>query len=544
LNFRKAIFGLLFIAVALESNSQVNRYMVFFTDKINTPYVIASPQEFLTPRSIERRTRQGIQVSSGDLPVDPAYVAGLSQLGAKVMYTTKWMNGSLVECSDSIAQIISSRNYVSRLELVAIGARPVMTNSFYMGNYHSESGSRKMELANAVQNNMLGADRMHELGYDGTGILIAILDAGFAGVNSFSYFSHLFAGDRIIGTRNFVAGTSDIYQADNHGTEVISCIAAFDENSYKGIAYNSSFILCITEDVPTEYKIEEYNWLFGAEYADSLGADIINSSVGYNTFDSAWMDYSYESMDGNTAVSTIAADIAASKGMLCVISVGNEGNDAWKKLVAPADADSVLSVGAVNSSMQPVTFSSRGPASDGRIKPEVAALGYMTAIIAPGGSIGYDNGTSFSTPLVSGLAAGVWQAYPDLSNMELIEVIEKGSSKYQDPDTLSGYGIPDFRKIRLLITALSEEIPENLFKVYPNPVQHRKLFIESNNGLVFGILSVELMNNSGKRQYAERFEIKNGEFKFELDLAGFSPGVYILCLYSSGGNGRVKILIP
>ena len=518
--------------------------MVFFKDKINTPYDIASPQEFLSPRSIERRTRHGIQVSTSDLPVDPAYVAGLNQQGAKVMYITKWMNGSLVECTDSIAQVISSQDYVSSLELVATGPRPVTPNSFYNGNNLSESGLRKAELANVVQNNMLGADRMHELGYDGTGILIAILDAGFIGVNSFSYFSHLFAGDRIIGTRNFVAGTSDIYVADNHGTEVISCIAAFDENSYKGIAFNSSFILCITEDVPTEYKIEEYNWLFGAEYADSLGADIINSSVGYNTFDSAWMNYSYASMDGNTAVSTIAADIAASKGMLCVISVGNEGNDEWKKLVAPADADSVLSVGAVNSSMQPVVFSSRGPASDGRIKPEVAALGYMTAIISPGGSIGYDNGTSFSTPLISGLAAGVWQAYPELSNMELIEVIEKGSSNYNDPDTLSGYGIPDFRKIRLLITALSEEMPENLFKVYPNPVQHRKLFIECNKGPVTGMLSVELIDNSGRQQYAESFKIKSGEFKIELDLAGFSSGVYILCLYSSAGDGRVKILIP
>jgi subtilisin family serine protease len=324
----------------------------------------------------------------------------------------------------------------------------------------------------------------------------------------------------------------------------MSCIAGYKQGVYESGAYNADFVLCITEDDPTEYRIEEYNWIFGAEYADSLGTDIINSSLGYNTFDDTTMNYTYAQMDGKTAVITKGAELAANKGMLVVVSVGNEGSNSWKKLVAPADGDSVLSVGAVNPASQHAYFSSDGPSADGRIKPEVAAPGSPAVIVSALNNVTSGDGTSYSAPLVTGLAAGVWQAYPDLNNMELREVIEKGSSQYSTPDTLLGYGIPDFKKIQSVITALSDDFPAEMYKVYPNPVQYKRLFIEYGPEYSGSALDVEIFNAAGKSCLATTVKMNRKNFKAELNLESLEPGIYILCLNSRAGKGKVRLLVP
>jgi serine protease AprX len=287
--------------------------------------------------------------------------------------------------------------------------------------------------------------------------MIGIFDAGFAGVNQSIYFDHLFENDKIIAVQDFVRNSGDVYQYDDHGTGVLSSISGYEESVYEGVAYDADIILCVTEDVPTEYIIEEYNWIFAAEFADSAGVDIINTSLGYNTFDDISMNYKYDDLDGDIARITRATDIAASKGILCVVSVGNEGSNNWEKLVAPADADSALAVGAVSSDFQYLNFSSSGPTSDERIKPDVAALGQGTKIIQYNGEISTGSGTSFASPMIAGLAAGLWQAYPELDNMEIIGLIRKGGSQFMQPDTLIGYGVPDYERIRSSITALDEK---------------------------------------------------------------------------------------
>jgi serine protease AprX len=540
----KFLCFLFLTGLSVNSFSQANRYMVFFTDKNDIPYNINAPQEFLSERSCQRRVKQNIPVSENDLPVKQEYIDSVISIGAVYMFPTKWMNGVLVQCTDSILQQLTLLSFVRKTEYVAPGPKP--PNSVYLGTndntFHNHL--RSQELKNAQQNNMLGIGSMHSAGITGEGILIAVLDAGFEGVDNSIYFNHLMTGNKIIGKRDFVSGSTNVFSRDHHGTEVLSCISAFNAGEYEGTAYNASFVLCITEDVPTEYRVEEYNWLFGAEYADSIGADIINSSLGYNTFDTISMNYTYNSMDGNSAVCTRAADLAASKGILCVISVGNEGFNSWRKLVAPADADSVIAVGAVTSNLQHASFSSYGPSSDGRIKPEVAALGYGTAIIGSSNSVVYGNGTSYSAPLISGLAAGIWQAYPDLSIMELREVIIKGSSQYNNPDTLIGYGIPDYNVIRTLITSFSEELPGNYFRVYPNPVQHGKLFIEYDKQLSGRRMNIEMFNSVGKSFLNENPELVYQDNKIELDLTNLSSGIYVLCLNVEGKKGKVKILIP
>ncbi len=539
----KFLLTLLLFSLCENSYSQENRYMVFFRDKNNSTYSLDRPEEFLSVRSIDRRSKHHILLNESDLPVNVDYINGLKSMGAQVFYPTKWFNGVLVVCADSLTNAITSLSYVKNIKYVAPGPRPELRYIPSDSDMIIYS-QRIKELMNATQNDMLGVDVMHKDGYDGNGIMIAVLDAGFIGMDKSSFFTHLFTDNKIAGERDFVSGLSSVFTHDTHGTEVMSTMAAYKSGDYEGISYNSDFVLCITEDDPTEYKVEEYNWLFGAEYADSLGADIINSSLGYNVFDDSTMDYTYADMNGKTAVSTRAADMAADKGMLVVVSVGNEGNDFWGKLVAPADGDSVLSVGAVNNNLNHAYFSSYGPSADGRVKPEVAALGSPASIVSALGTVTYGDGTSYSAPLISGLASGIWQAYPDLSNMELLEVIEKGSSNYDHPDSLIGYGIPDFKKIQSLVTALSEDIPQNAFKVYPNPVEQKRLFIEYDPSFSGNMLDVTIYNASGTTCYQKTIKMIKESNKAELNLENLNPGIYILSLDSVSGKGKVKLLVP
>jgi subtilisin family serine protease len=392
---------------------------------------------------------------------------------------------------------------------------------------------------------MLGIDEMHNAGYTGEGKMLAVFDAGFIGTDISPYFTHMYTNDRVIATWNFVENSSDIYRYDDHGTSVLSTISAYSEDEFVGIAPDVEVILCITEDMPTEYVIEEYNWVIAAEFADSIGVDIINTSLGYNTFDDPDMDYTYDDMDGNTTTITRATDIAASKGILCVVSVGNEGDKIWKKMVAPADADSVIAVGAVNENEEYLLFSSTGPTADTRIKPDVSALGQGTQIVGWDGFITSGKGTSYASPLIAGLAAGVWQAYPELNNIELIELIKKGSTQYYNPDTLMGFGIPDFKTIQSEITSLDDDLVEKGYKVYPNPVKNYRLFVEITDPVLSTRdIEIEIFDLNGTSVfYYKAKRIKVGE-RFELNLQQLSTGIYLLHLNAGNDSGKVKILIP
>jgi subtilisin family serine protease len=266
---------------------------------------------------------------------------------------------------------------------------------------------------------------------------------------------------------DFVHRQQDVFHHDDHGTEVFSVIAAYQEGDFTGGAYKANFQLYITEDIKSEYRIEEYNWLFAAERSDSLGVDIVNTSLGYNDFDLSSMDYSMEDMDGATTVITRAAQMAAERGMIVVTSAGNEGNKSWQIVTAPADAVDVLAVGAVNSLGERTAISSKGPTADNRIKPDVVALGSATAVIKSTGAPGSASGTSLASPLVASLAAGVWQRYPEMTNLEVIDILRKSASQAINPDNFLGYGIPNFKAV----VNLKEWTPQDeIFTVFPNPV--------------------------------------------------------------------------
>lgn len=493
--------------------------MVFFKDKALSPYSPSNPIEFLSERAIERRSNQQIAVTQQDIPVIEAYVQGIRDLGVTVLFKTRWMNGVLVQCDPLKLSAIEGLSYVQSTELVAPGAKPSSGGRRRI-NARTNSG---MEVT-TPQNRMLGIDDMHGSGYHGEGMFIAVLDAGFEGVNVTPPFQHLFDENRIQLTYDFAYQQTDVYAHDDHGTQVFSTIAAYSPGTFVGGAYKSTFQLYVTEHVPTEYRVEEYNWLFAAERADSSGVDIISSSLGYNTFDDASMNYSKAELDGKTAVITRAAQWAFDRGIIVVVSAGNEGSNSWKIITAPADGKDVIAVGNVNSVGERSNSSSVGPTADGNIKPDVAATGVSTAVIKANGNTGVASGTSLAAPQITGLIAGVWQTYPDLTNREVIEFLRSSSSQSENPDNLIGYGIPNYVAI---VNKIEWEPQEKLVVVYPNPVVDT-INIKPQNPIDINTARVEILTMQGQIVASQTASFNWLNRTYVADCSELSAGLYIL----------------
>jgi hypothetical protein len=453
-----------------------NQYFVLFKDKANSPYSVSRPKEFLSDRSIKRRTNQKIAITERDLPPNPSYLSEISKAGAKIIYKSRWINGALIQTDAATLTKILNITFVRGLE----GKGDIRNARL---NEQGQTIDKKDKFGNEgildnglsqTQLAMLGADKMHTKGYHGEGMLIGVLDSGFLNANKLSFFNDLFNDKRVIGTWDFVNNESNVYNDHNHGTNVLSCMAAFENSRIVGTAYKASYLLLTTEDVTSETKREEANWLFGAEMADSVGVDVINTSLGYTEFDNPIQNYKYSDMNGDRALATRAADWAAQAGILVVASAGNDGSGSWKYIGTPADADSIIAVGAVSSSQNIASFSSYGPSADGRVKPELSAQGSNTTIGNTNGTVGLSSGTSFSSPLMAGFAASFWQAFPNLTNMQVREYLIRSASQYTNPDNRVGYGIPNFDKayelaeLEALINELKKSGQEVI--VFPNPI--------------------------------------------------------------------------
>jgi len=521
-------FILLFwILTVTASEAQVNRYMVFFTDKTGTGHTVDHPETFLNERSIQRRVTQGITILAEDLPVTASYVADIRNTGAAVLYKSKWMNGVLVECTDAQLASINALAFVKSAdtELVApggSGSKRKKSNKLMQLDGQDDFTTAQLE--------MLGMDEMHADGFHGEGVIIAIMDGGFAGVNTQTPFQDVFTNR--INTNvcwNYVANDANVYQYSEHGTGVLSVIGVHTEGEFTGGAYKSSFQLYVTENVATEYRIEEYNWLFAAERADSAGVDVINTSLGYNTFDDSDMDYVKADMDGNTTAITRAAQIAASKGIFIVNSAGNSGNDvSWQIITAPADGEDVLAVGNVNLQGVRSNSSSIGPAADGRIKPDVVALGTGVSVYRSNGAIGSASGTSFSSPLTAGLVAGLRQRYPNITRTELMDAIRLSASQASTPDNLRGYGIPHYRAVvnYLEITSVEPEQNHSLV-IYPNPVQDTFTLAPRKPSIV-QLDQVAIINAQGQVVTNNTVVYSWPDNSYSMNIAHFLPGVYFL----------------
>jgi len=540
----KVIMFTVALSSALFSVAQ-DRYMVFFGNRsgMNYPYSIDAPENFLTDRALQRRSSQTISIDSADMPVNPAYVDSLRIMGIEVYFTTKWLNGALIQTDASNIQSIQSLAFVDSITLVANNAK-LSTDKITFETPTTFKKPSSVSATTELQNSMLQINLMHQEGIRGEGMLIAVLDNGFTGVDEFEPFEHLWTGNKIIAQRDFVENSGNVFRVGDHGTSVFSTIAGKYQEDFKGVAYGADFILCITEEVGSEDRVEEYNWLLGAEFADSLGADVINASLGYNTFDIKEHDYQYEDLDGETTIVSIAAKIASEKGMIVVVSAGNDGDNppsAWRYITPPADAKEILTVGSVNPDFSWTPFSSLGPSSDGRIKPDVSALGFGTTIIRGTGSITMGNGTSFASPQIAGLVAGIWQANPGWTNQEVMNAIRSGSHNAHSPDTLVGHGVPFYTfavdgKVLSTADILSEKIT-----VYPNPFQGEKLFLKI-DAEMNGPLTIEIIDSEGKTILRDSISVSEPSTIVEFTLQDIQEGLYFLSLQYANEKKVVKLI--
>ena len=500
--------------------AQENRYMVFYKDKTGTPYSISQPQQFLSTKSMDRRNGQGIAVTAQDLPVNPAYINDVKSTGAVVKYSSRWFNASLVEATSLQKNSIETLSNVLSVEYVA----PGKTGDGGRIRAHSKFDAAAASEASQNQNSILGLDEMHRDGLTGSGVTIAVFDTGFPGVNTNPAFADLFENSLLRDSYNFSYGQPNVYIGHEHGTRVLSIIAANLSPTFYGGAFDADFLLYATEFAPNEFRVEEYNWLFAAERADSAGADIISSSLGYNEFDDASMNYTIDDLDGETAVITRAANLAFLRGMVVVNAAGNFGNETWRFIGPPADGENVIAVGSIDKNYLRSNFSSFGPTTDGRIKPDVMAIGTSAASVTPAGTVAFGNGTSYACPMITSLIAGTWQNWPDLTAVEMVALIRQAGSKYFNPDNSFGYGIPTYQAIKNIF-----EFPVNGITgiwVYPNPTAGElRIAVEPGSG---NVVVVQVYSVLGQVMQQASYESIWNLNPFILDLATYTPGIYFV----------------
>ena len=436
------------VPAAARAQGTVRRHIIYFQDKNGSPYSVSQPQAFLSARALARRSKQGIAIKPRDLPVSPTYVAQVRAVAGspQVRYTSRWLNAAVVACDSATLARIYQLPSVRGGQTLSTTPQPPRPAPAVQPSPAAQSGETPRATYGQAyaQAEVIGAVAMHAAGYRGEGMQIAVFDAGFPGADQLGALQLLQQQNRVAGTRNFVDGGRQVYQRNSHGTNCLGLIGGELPGTYVGTAPHATFHLCITEDVGSEYPVEEANWLAAAEYADSVGVDVISSSLGYNTFDRPATSHTYADLNGRTAIGSLAALGAARVGMVVVNSAGNDGSNAWHYIGVPADADSIITVGAVDSLRQHAGFSSYGPTADGRLKPTLSAMGVASAVLSPAGAVVRGNGTSYACPELAGLVAGFWQANPQLTAQEVIGALCRSASQAQHPDNTLGFGIPNF----------------------------------------------------------------------------------------------------
>lgn len=441
---------LLFLLLSSIPMEAQDYYWVRFTDKQGTPYRIEEPQAFLSQRALERRQRQGIAITEEDLPVSPVYLDSLRAIGIQIQHSSRWLNAATIVATPQMLPDIQTFSFVDTV--------------FFVGRFHTKLKKANNSLAfddslrtalmadnpygyGSASLEMLSGDFLHEQDFRGQDRLIAVLDGGFYQADLTPFFDSIRQQKRLIAQYDFVDKDENVFESASHGTKVLSTMAANVPGLMIGTAPMAQYVLIKTEDVRSEFPAEECHWIAGLEYADSLGADIGTTSLGYSTFTDEAMNYQYSDLDGRRSLASLAAEKAYARGMLLLVSAGNEGYSSWKYITVPADSKHVLAVGATDFKGRKASFSSVGPAADGRIKPDIAGPGVRIPVSGVDAfQIGSSSGTSISTPIIAGLAACLWQAFPEKTNEEIMNAIRQSASQAETPDNKLGYGIPDFRK--------------------------------------------------------------------------------------------------
>ncbi len=540
---KKNILNITFILLALiYSDLSAQKYFVSFTDKSNNSYSIYTPLEFLSQRAINRRTNQDIEITQEDLPVTQAYLDSLTNMGVNVLWPSKWLNGAIIQSNNSsLVDTITRVSFISESKLIWKSSstasvskliskeNPISTKADVLSNYGQSHN----------QTTTVNGHFLHQNGYTGEGMFIAVIDNGFGRTDYLPAFTHLWNNNQIVDAIDIINPGNDVFNSESyHGMYVLSTMGGYIDGDFIGSAPDANYILFRTEDDQSEYPIEEYNWVIAAEKADSAGVDVINSSLGYYEFNDPSMNYSYSDMDGESTISVKGAEIAFSKGILVINSAGNEGANSWNYIITPSDGKNILSIAAMSVDSTRASFSSYGPSYDLRVKPDIAAMGVNNIVQGINGSLVKLNGTSFSAPVISGFATCLWQAKPELSNRELLQIIRKSGNQYYNPDDSFGYGIPDFF-LALDINSGIEDLTSKIdFQVSPNPFSDKIEITSTLNPFVnTKILIYDILGNLVYHEnvvYSPKIVID--------DLEKLSSGLFVLQLVISNQKYNFKII--
>jgi|TARA_R110000787_G_scaffold41071_19_gene101707 serine protease AprX len=530
------VFAILCIQQAFAQSQDA---WVFFADKENVEASLADPILILTQEAIDRKTLQGTPIDERDVPVNEDYVFQIKEAsGITVKSKSKWFNCVHVLGSQSDIEALLDLSFVTNVEyadknLNLFPGAPI-ENKFAVEEASQRINYNYGSAANQIE--MLSGDYLHELDYTGEGMIVAVLDAGFPSIDTNPGFQKMRDENRILGTYDFEARTENVDGTSSHGFNTSSDIGGFLQDEFVGTAPQASFYFFVTEYGPTETPAEESWWVEALERSDSLGVDVVNTSLGYQDFDNPNYDHNYEDLDGQTTFAARGANIAFDKGMLLVTSAGNDGGG-FTYVGTPGDSSGMLTIGAVDSNGNYASFSSIGPTVDGRVKPDVMAQGSSSAVISTGGNVNFSNGTSFSSPIMAGVVTCLWQSRPEVPNGHIMQVIRESAHLYNNPTDQMGYGIPNFEDAYNALEILGNENDFLLsnFALYPNPVSSRIniSFPEGVSNATFTIYSI-LGNKVLSTEISRNLNSVNME--------ALNSGMYIASISSNNKQISFKII--
>ena len=534
------------LMLQLPAQNSANCFRIQLKDKAQSPYSVNRPEEFLSPRAINNKARYNIPITVEDLPVNPQYKQLICAVdnSIRILSESKWQNTVVIYCPNS-----SALEMVKSLSFTDTTVIPVASYNF---GARQKKDKKVLENHNLLLQSEMSFDslydygpgwdqiafhnghRLHELGFYGDGMLIAVLDGGWEGFDTLSIFRPLYENGQIIGTRDLIPDHNNVYDGGSHGTSVTSTMAAGVNGQLIGSAPHASYFFILSENPYSEQLIEEDFWAQGVEIADSLGADVINSSLGYSTFDEFPQgNFTYASCDGLTSIASRNASLACQKGIVVCTSAGNEGGRVWHYITHPADAVDILSVGAASASDSSMAyFSSYGPSADGRVKPEVVSVGWDTYVVNAYGDIHPGSGTSFASPVLAGLTACLRQALPQKNALEIIDIVCRHGHQYATPDTIMGYGIPDMYQAYL--DHANESVANRTFDspltIYPNPGGDQLMV--ANPDLSINLLEIYDVNGDLVSKFADC-----AKKEIVLPVHSLQPGLYVIC---AKGKNKVR----
>ena len=532
------IFTLILLFFISNSFAQEDAW-IYLTDKPNVSVSIANPISILTQKAIDRKANHNISIDERDVPVNETYISDLKiQTGITVYAKSKWFNAVHVRGTAEDINALSTLSYVDTIDFANNSLDALTRNSSTVNKTETEDETIAFTYGDTQnQVEMINVDNLHLADFTGEGITIAVMDAGFPNVNTMQAFQRMRDNGDLLNGYDFVDRTSDVYAftGNNHGTKVLSTMAGFIEDEYVGTAPDASYYVFRTEESGSENPVEESYWVEAAERADSLGVDMINTSLGYQTYDNSNYDYTPADMNGEVTFIAKGASIAVQKGILVVVSAGNSGATDWQTVGSPADSPDVLSIGAVDADGNYVAFSSQGSAAQvGYQKPDVVARGGQAFVIDQSNSIVQNNGTSFSGPILCGGIASLWQAIPDASPTEIMEFVRQSSSQFNNPDEFLGFGIPDLDLARTNALTVHESLVE-MFRFYPNPV------ISNLNIEIPGNLSkvkVSVYNQLGQ-EILIQIITKNSKL---IDVSDLASGIYLVKFSTQNNSKTFKFI--